>query len=413
MGGGVVGLACARSMSSCGADVVLIERGRFGQAASRGNAGWVTRSLAAPVPAPGVMRQAVAWMLKPDSPLLLRPRLDPELWRWSWRFSRNCSASRHTAGAKALLALSERTPALFDELRSAGVQFEMHEEGLLFVALTAEVLEEYAEELRAMRDAGYTQPVETLDRVGVRRLEPALSDDVVGGLFVPSDRHVRPESLTEGLVQNLRSEGVSLLEGHDVVSLSRDGSRGWRLTTRPANAGTEEVSADRVVLAAGAWSARVLAGLGVRLALQPAKGYSITARNAGISPRHALYLAEATIGCSPFAGSVRFAGTLEFAGLDEQVEAKRLAPFARAASTYLRDWRPLEQPVAWAGLRPLAPDGLPYIGAVSGREGLYVATGHGTLGVTLAPATAASVTPLVLEDHLVPELAPFRPDRRV
>lgn len=413
VGGGVVGLACAWSLRNSGADVLVIERGTCGKAASRGNAGWVTRSLAAPVPAPGVMKQAIAWMLKPDSPLLIRPRLDPQLWRWSWRFARNCSTDRHTSGTRALVELSARTPTLFDELKSAGVEFEMHQEGLLFVGLTDEVLEEYAEQLGAMRRADYSEPIETMDGAGVKRLEPALSEDVVGGLFVPSDRHVRPESLTEGLVKNLSSRGVTLLESREVVSLRNDGGRGWRIGTRGDGATVDEMSADRVVLAAGAWSAQVLAGLGVRLALQPAKGYSITARNAGLSPRHALYLAEATIGCSPFVDSVRFAGTLEFAGLDGQVDPARVAPFERAAATYLRDWRPVEKPVAWAGLRPLAPDGLPYIGSVSGHDGLYVATGHGTLGVTLAPVTAASLAPLVLEDRLLPVLEPFRVDRRV
>jgi D-amino-acid dehydrogenase len=197
---------------------------------------------------------------------------------------------------------------------------------------------------------------------------------------------------------------VSLLENNEVRGLSRRGR--WRVRTS-----VEELEADGVVIAAGAWTGRLLAPLGVGIRLEAAKGYSVTAIGRGTRPRHALYMLEAKVGCSPFQGAVRLAGTLELAGIDLSLNRRRIGAVVRTASTYLRDWQPEGVELEWAGLRPLMPDGLPVIGAVPGHDGLYVATGHGMLGVTLAPATAAALAPLILEGRLPPVLEPFRADR--
>jgi D-amino-acid dehydrogenase len=167
------------------------------------------------------------------------------------------------------------------------------------------------------------------------------------------------------------------------------------------------------VIAAGLPTAPLLRRLGVRVPLIGARGYSVTLEGRGTPPRHALYLAEAKLGLSPFDGGVRIAGVFELgAKKDEPGVGERLLAAARP---YLAGWRPdADAPVeAWAGLRPATPDGLPLIGALPGLDGVFLATGHGMLGVTLAPATAAALAPLVLEGRDAPELAPFDPARRV
>jgi D-amino-acid dehydrogenase len=220
---------------------------------------------------------------------------------------------------------------------------------------------------------------------------------------------VRPESLIDGLVAYLRGASVELIEQAEVNALvpRRGGGSGWKVMTTEA-----EIQADRVVVACGVWSSALLAKLGVRIPLEAAKGYSVTATGSGTRPLHALYLTEAKVGCSPFAGGVRLAGTLELTGIDLSLNRRRLDAILRAASVYLRDWSPQGLQSEWAGLRPLTPDGLPLIGSVPRVSNLYLATGHGMLGVTLAPATGEALAPLVLEDRLVPELAPFALDRR-
>ena len=132
-----------------------------------------------------------------------------------------------------------------------------------------------------------------------------------------------------------------------------------------------------------------------------------------MQPRHPLYLLEAKLGCSPFDGALRLAGTLELAGVELSLDRRRLDAITKAATNYLREWKPAKSRLEWAGLRPLAPDGLPYIGRVPGSRGVYAATGHAMLGVTLGPATGEALVPLVLDDVVPPQLEPFRLDRHV
>ena len=407
VGGGAIGLACAWYLSQGGAEVVVVERDLVGEAASLGNGGLITPGLSNPLPAPGVMGQALRWMLSPDSPFLLRFRLDPAFAAWCWRFWRSCSQEQYLIGMRALLALGAHTVELFDGLAADGVEFEMHDEGLLFLFRTQRGLEKEAAVLAELQREGYRGAVQALTSSEARTLDPAVGDSVIGALHAPAERHVRPETLTRGLAAALRARGAEVREGARVESLVRDAGAGWRLRC----GGRDDIAADRVVVACGPWTGGLLAPLGVQVRQEPAKGYSVTATGEGVPPRHPLYLSEAKVVCTPFAGGVRLAGTVELAGFDLTINRCRLAAVAGAATDYLRDWRPTSPELEWAGLRPLSADGLPLIGRAPGQEGLFVATGHGKLGITLAPATGAALAPLVLDDRLDPELVPLRLDR--
>jgi D-amino-acid dehydrogenase len=387
-----------------GAEVVLVERGRCGRATSLGNAGWVTPMLSTPLPAPGAVLQGARWLLDPASPLLVRPRFDPAFARWLWRFARNCSAARYEAAARALLALNAGTLELFDELLDTGVEFEQYETGVLTVALDEGELEKEWKRMQNLAALGYPSTFELLDGPAARRADPAVGPRVVGGVFAPTERHVRPETLTAGLLAHLRADGVDVREGVAVTGLRPRGT-GWQL-----DSSAESIAADRVVLAAGIWSKPLLAALGTRIPLEAAKGYSLTYRTDRGAPRHALMLQEAKVGVSPFAGEVRFAGTLELGGESLELRPRRLGAIRRAASDYLAGFAGSSE-LAWAGLRQLLPDGLPVIGRVPTADGVFAATGHGMLGITLAPATAAVLAPLVLDDRLDPVLEPLRLDR--
>jgi D-amino-acid dehydrogenase len=398
IGGGAVGLCCAHALAKRGADVTLLERDRCGGAASAGNAGWVTPGLSAPVPAPGVMRQALRWMRDSDSPLLVRPRADLAFLSWSWQFARACRPGPYARGTAATFRLATSAEDCFDALADDGVDFEMHADGLLYLVHSVDGLEEWLGTYQALADLGFDGELTVLDRSAVRELEPAISDEVAAGLLAGRERHVRPESLVAGLVRALRDAGATLLEHRPVVRLAR-ATRGWAVRTE-----SEELVADRVVVAAGVWSREILEHVGVRLPLEAAKGYSITVASNGAAPRRPLYLTEAKVGVSPFDGRVRLAGTLELAGLDLSLNRRRMEAVARSAGRYLRDW-PTDEGVGWAGLRPVAPDGVPIVGPVPGHDGLFVATGHAMLGITLAPSTGEVLAPAVLDGRIDPALA--------
>jgi D-amino-acid dehydrogenase len=403
----VVGLACAWELRRRGADVVVVERGRVGGGVSRGNTGWVSPSFTYPLPAPGMVREGVRQLVTRGEAFVLRPSLDPSWMRWLWSFRRSCSPARFDAGVRALLALNRRTLELFDGYRDAGVRFEMHDAGLVVAARTEAGLDLYRRTFRRLRELGYAGELEVLDAAAVAALEPALDrSGVVAGLHARVDRFVRPEELTAGLAEQLRADGVEIREGFELRSLER-GRGGWSL-----GGGLE---ADRVVVATGLSTVPLLRGLGVRVPLVGARGYSVTIAGRGTPPVHALYLAEAKLGLSPFDGGVRVAGVFELGARSADPAPGVGERLLAAARPYLDGWRPEpDGPVeAWAGLRPATPDGLPLLGALPGHDGLFLATGHGMLGVTLAPATADLLAPLVLEGRAAPELAPFDPARKL
>ena len=410
VGSGVIGLACAWELHRGGAEVTVLERGAIGGGASLGNTGWIVPSMTSPLPAPGMVREGIRQLVTRGDAFVLRPSLDPSFVRWLWRFWRSSTPTRFDAGIEALLALNRRTLEHFDAYREAGLDFEMVESGLLVVARTKAGLEHYRDIFARLRSLGYegSEPLE-LDGAAVAELEPAVdSSNVAAGLHARVDRYIRPESLTRALADRLRDDGVEVVESAAVDALRREDG-GWTIATAE-----DDRRADAVVVAAGLAASELLQPLGVRLAMQPARGYSVTVSGEGTPPRHALYLAEARIGLSPYEGGVRVAGVFELGASRAEAPSDAGARLLAATRPYLAGWRPdtNASPSTWAGLRPATADGLPLIGAIPGHDGLFVATGHGMLGVTLAPATAAVLAPLVLEGRELPELRPFAPGRR-
>jgi D-amino-acid dehydrogenase len=409
IGGGVVGLCCAYELSRAGSEVVVLERNEVGQGASLGNTGWVCPSFSYPLPAPGIIREGLRGMLHGGGPLAIRPTLDPTFLRWLLSFRRSATQSRWEHGVKALIALNRRTLELFDSYSDAGVEFEMHRSGLLLVATTRAGLESYAGIFRDLRTLGFEGQSLELGPPEARELEPSLaSEGITGGVHALVDRYVRPDSLTAGLVRELAAAGVVVREGSGVDGLERANGRVRALTTEG------DLEADRIVVAAGASSPPLLERLGIRLPLVGARGYSFTFAGGALRPSHALYLAEAKVGISSYADSVRIAGVFELGQTSDTPHARRIKAMLETVEPYFEAWSPgSEVPLLeWAGLRPMTADGLPLIGRAPALENVYVATGHGMLGVTLAPATAALLAPLVLEGRSAPELVPFDPARR-
>ena len=262
------------------------------------------------------MGGALRGMLHRDSPLLISPLLGPSFLRWSWGFWRASSAERYRAGLEATVALTKSAFADYDELRAAGVEFEMHSPGMLVAALTEPGLDEYAAMLTEAEEAGYEGPVRVISGEEARELDPALSEAVIGGVHAPSERYVRPESVSQGLAAWLRANGATVEENTAVDDL-------------------EDLDADAVVVAAGAWSGELLGES--RFPMEAAKGYSITAKSSGTLPRHALYLSEGKVGTSTFDGGLlRIAGIFDLTGIDESLKRKRIDAMLRSSAAFLR-----------------------------------------------------------------------------
>lgn len=405
VGAGVIGLASAWALRTRGAEVTVLERGLPGKGASAGNAGWIVPSMSTPLPAPGLVGTSVKWMLHSDSPLYIKPRVNPSFMRWMWGFYRNCRPGPYAAGMTALIDLNRTTFPLLDEMRADGVSFEMHKQGLLYVGMDAGGVAQEHEHVSELERFGFPIP-ELLDADAVQALEPALTSDVAGGFLLPDERHVRPESFTGGMVEWLTERGVQVLSGIDVRGIDRRGSRVQAVTT---NIGP--VEADAVLLAAGSWSGRVAKQMGFALPIEAGKGYSITIDHPLLDLRHPLDLVDARAAITPFDDALRVAGTMELSGLNTKLLQPRVHAIRAAARRYLRGWHDGGSEQVWVGMRPLTPDGLPIIGRVVGTPNLYVATGHQMLGVTLAPATGGAIADLILDGHSDVNLTPFDPAR--
>lgn len=402
VGGGVVGIAAAYELRRRGAEVTVLERGEIGGAASKGNAGWVVPALAEPVNGPGLLGRLARMVVDPHSPLRVSTAPDPRLLRWVRAVLAESRPERYERNTIALRRIAADVHGTFDDFRDQlrtadGTSFGMREDGLLTVFLEERAAAEFWRDQTTLSRHGYDSEAELMDGSSARRLEPALSDAVAGAVHLRRERSVDPSSLVAALAGRLVATGGTILEHSPVRSMRRTGG-GWILDT----AG-QAVSVDRVVVATGAWTNRLLAGLGVQVLMQPARGCSLTSTGYGTAPTRPLKLADAQIACSPLERGVRLSGTFDLVSDRAQLSKRRLRAVLRGARRYFRDWRAAPMGTnGWAGLRLATPDGLPVIGPVPGHDGLVVATGHGTLGVTLAPVTARAVAEIVTAGR-VPE----------
>ena len=415
IGGGVIGLCTAFALQQRGVPVTVLDAGPPERAASHVNAGWIVPTLAEPVPAPGLIGTSLRWMLRSDSPLYIKPRLNPAFLRWTLRFWRHCNPRDYRAGTEAVAALGARSLALYDAMRAAGVQYEEHRDGLVFAYRAREALEHDYAALEPVRQFGFEiSPMLSSDEV--HALEPALSATVSGGYYLPQERSVRPDTLVRGLVDFLQARGVVIRRNQPVSGIETSDQRATAVI-----AGDKRIAAEAVVVAAGAWTPSVVRSLRVPVPIEAGKGYSIDLTPPPPLPqavRHPLYLHETRVAITPLNGMIRLAGTMEFSGLNHHVRPERVAAVARSAGWAINGW-PQETPTTgpgvrvWNGPRPMTPDGLPVIGWLPGYRNLAVASGHAMLGVTLATATGEAVADLITTGHASEVIAPFDPARFV
>ena len=404
VGAGVIGLSAAIELRRRGADVVVVERHEAGAGASSGNAGWITPVFATPLPAPGVVATSLRWMLRPDSPLFIRPRPDLALIRWLWLFWRRANERDFVRGVKAYGAFASHAMADFEALLAQGVELAIDTRGSLFLFTTAAGAEHLRHEVNLMAEFGYG-PAEILSPQDAHDLEPMTTREVAGGILVEQERFVRPEAMVAALVETAKARGVEMRTSTAVTRLAPNGGRIAGVETSSGR-----VDADEVVVAAGAWSRALVEPLGVRLPIEAGRGYGITVTAPATNLRRATYLAESRIACTPFDGALRFAGTMEFSGIDAPPEPRRFDAIRRGANAYLAGWRGGAE-TQWAAPRPITPDGLPVIGRSLRFPNLTIASGHAMLGVTLAPSTAIAVADLLCDGRSRYDLSAFSVDR--
>jgi len=401
VGAGAVGLSCAYFLQRAGSDVVVIDAGAVGSGASWGNAGWVSPSLSAPIPGPAALRTALRSIGNPASPLWLAPRPDPAFLLWGLGFLRHCTGRRTERGLAATALLSKDAFRYFDEMLADGLDVRLERRGLLLIGTSPASVDEELAELLKLGGHHIKLDITRLSAAECRHREPLIGPDIAGGIYLSTEGHLDPRQLTARLAELIASRGGAIRTGEPVTGFI---SHGGQVTAVVAGV---EVPASSVVIAAGAHSVPVVRMLGARLPMTAGKGYSFSVASSR-EPTAPMYLLEAKAGVTPMAGRVRIAGTIEFSGLNRHLDPRRIRALKLAARGYLPglDWEQTAE--EWTGMRPLCPDGLPVLDRVPGLRNAYLATGHSTLGITLAAVTGAHMAGFVAGGTAPAELSPFR-----
>ena len=407
VGGGIVGLFCAYHLRRGGRSVVVVERGAVGgpQSCSHGNTGFVGTTGAIPLAEPGVVAQGLRWLLRPDSPFHVKPRWDAELWAWLLHFRRACDAATARAGFETLLEMKKRSLSAFRDLCGAGGLAETFRDGGKIIAFdTPEGFAKAAGAARASIDRGV--PLRILSPDDVRALDPGADFEISGALHNADDACLQPSAFLVRFATMLAGMGVHLVTGAEVGRLVRARER---LDTVHTSVG--DFAPREVVIAAGVWSGGCARDLGLRLALQPAKGYAVTVKRTARAPSIPVLLAEGKVAVAPGPETLRLGGQMELGSLDDRTARHRISSLLATAKRSLPGLADAEVIDVWSGFRPCSPDGLPFIGRPAGLRNVTVASGGGHIGMGLAPTTGRLVSQIVDGERPEMDIAPFRLDR--
>jgi D-amino-acid dehydrogenase len=397
LGAGVVGVAGAWYLAEAGHEVTVVERRReAGMETSFANGGQISAGHAEPWARPGILPKVLRWLGREDAPLLFRPRADAAQWDWGLRFVLECLPGRFERNCRALAGLAAHSRDSLRELRAAtGIQYDHLSRGILHFATAAADFDAMARHAEAMRVLGVQREVKSAAECTA--LEPALAHSlhpVVGGVFTPQDESGDAHRFTRELARLAAARGVTFQFGVAVEALEASGEKIVALRTHDG----AQMVADAYVVSLGSYSPLLLKPLGIRIPVYPLKGYSITLslgpQEAAAAPSVSLTDEAHKIVLSRLGNRLRAAGTAELAGYDTAVSEVRCAAIVRRVRELFPRLGAAPAVDNWAGLRPATPGNVPLIGRTA-LDNLFLNTGHGTLGWTLACGSGRALAELV------------------
>lgn len=397
IGGGLQGLATANALLDRGESVLILEKeGDTGSATSFANAGMLTPSQSTPWNSPSDILTILSGIGKKDSPMVLSPRAIPSLFFWGLQFLRNSTNKRFLKISKNCMDLAHYSSSLTKEIREKEhLEYDQAENGSLKIFRSQEALDKSVEITKKLDPSAVFN---VLDSQGVALAEPELaniSDQLVGGIFYPEDEIGDAYKFCKRLEELVRSKGGRVLVNTNIKKiLIHKGKVNGVITDRAV------LQTKRVVVAAGSWSHSLLKQVGLRLPVRPVKGYSLTLDTAGLDNKPKLAVLDESIhsAVTPLGNRIRIAGTAEFAGFNDDIHPKRITYLnetLKAIYPKLYSQLDLEEGRLWYGFRPMSADGLPFLGKTK-IDGLYVNSGQGQLGWTLAMGSGSLVADLIV-----------------
>ena len=383
LGSGVIGTTSAYYLAQAGFEVVVVDRqNAVAMETSFANAGQVSPGYASPWAAPGVPLKAVKWMLQQHAPLAIRTTSDIDQYLWMTQMLRNCTAARYAVNKERMVRLSEYSRDCLDELRAeTGISYEGRALGTTQLFRTQAQVDAAAKDIAVLEASGV--PYELLDRDGIARVEPALANvkhKLAGALHLPNDQTGDCQMFTTRLAEMAEKLGVEFRFGQNIERLDFAGDRingVWidgKLET-----------ADRYVLALGSYTPQMLKPLGIKAPVYPLKGYSLTVpiTNPAMAPTSTILDETYKVAITRFDKRIRVGGMAEITGFNLDLNPARRDTLEMITADLYPEGGDLSQASFWTGLRPATPDGTPIVGATPFRN-LFLNTGHGTLGWTMA-----------------------------
>ena len=407
IGGGIIGLCSAYYLQKKGHQVTIVDQSNLDSGASYVNAGYLSPSHIIPLSAPGVMKKGLKWMFNKSSPLYIKPRLDLDFLKWTLAFNKSCNAKHVEKAIPSIKAISLLSQNLYDDIKqSENFSFHYEKKGLLMLCQTEKMLEEEVKTAQLAKNEGLD--VSEINHEALKKLEPNVKLNVKGATYYKCDSHTTPHEFMEEMKTHLKNEGVVFFTNEKVEDLE---IKSQKISVIKTN--KQVLKADEFVLAAGSWSSILSKKLGLKLLLQAGKGYRInsTQQTGILTPA---ILAEKKIAITPMNGFTRFAGTMEIAGINHSINEVRVEAIANGVKRYYPEIELTkeEKDNAAAGLRPVSPDGVPYIGKSSKCNNLTIATGHAMMGWTMATGTGKLVSEIISEQKTSLEMTNFNPDRK-
>ena len=406
IGGGIIGLCSAYYLQKEGHQVTVIDKSDMNEGASYVNAGYISPSHLVPLSAPGVMKKGLKWMFNPASPLYIKPRLNLEFLKWLWAFNKSCNKDHVKKAIPAIKDITVLSQELYNDIKKdEDFKFHLEKKGLLMLCQTEKMLDEESKIVQLAKDEGFDAEILTIDQL--KLLEPETRINAIGASYYKCDYHSTPHEFMEELKAYLINNGVKIFKNEKVEDLEFQDNKIRSIKTNKAN-----LKADEFVLASGSWSSVITKKIGMNLLLQAGKGYRIDS-NKPTGIKIPAILTESKVAVTPMNGFTRFAGTMEIAGINESINKIRVNAISKAVTKYYPEiqLKTNEKSKAASGLRPLSPDGLPFIGKPKTCNNLTIATGHAMMGWSMATATGKLVSEIISDKKPSLNLETFNPDR--
>jgi D-amino-acid dehydrogenase len=395
MGAGVVGVTTAYYLAKAGCEVTIVDR-QPGAAleTSFANAGEISPGYASPWAGPGVPLKAIKWILDKHGPLVVRPQFDPLMWRWILQMLRNCTARRYAINKSRMVPIAEYSRDCLRALRAdTGIEYDHRSQGTLQLFRKQSQLDSIGGDVVVLRDYGV--PFEVLQPKDCIQAEPALGSapaSFVGGLRLPEDETGDCYLFTQRLMALAQGLGVSFVPDTRIEAIRTDKGRITSIVTDSA-----PMTADAYVMALGSFSPLLLRGIGIKIPVYPVKGYSITLPivEEDAAPQSTVMDESYKVAITRLGDRIRVGGTAEVGDYRIKLSPDRRSTLERSLSDLFPRGGDLKRSSFWSGLRPMTPDGPPIVGRTR-YDNLYLNTGHGTLGWTMACGAGRIVVDQIL-----------------